>query len=201
MIRWTALALALCASGAHAESRDLLQSAAAQLSTATGAPVLLVLGGDAGSSGMAMTLRIPAWAEYPANAQDARAVISMLAAYQAPIDQLQPGRTTKTLQTVAGLAAQVAVSANHRYRDGYRNGYEPSMLDNVPRDDDDSGDIRARRTLALLGKMGSCTGALVAAMNRVQATAPSGNAQLLFNRVRGDLGRLIYPPDNSCIVN
>ncbi|MDQ0250604.1 hypothetical protein J2W22_002668 [Sphingomonas kyeonggiensis] len=137
--------------------------------------------------------------------QSARALAALLLSYYAMPD---PDRVTKgpsrvgTMAAAAGailLGTQVIDPIDKKYAgqdDRIRPALELGWF--LPaRESAEEGAVRASRMVALLNKVGGCSGPLADVLDHAEKLGNRA-ATSLARRVRKDLGRSIYPPDYSC---
>lgn len=137
--------------------------------------------------------------------QSARALAALLLSYYAMPD---PNRLTTSPSRVGSVAAAAgaillgtqvidpvdkkAYGNDERVRPTLQLGW---FL--PPREDADTGAIRASRMVAMLNKAGGCSGPLTDLLGDAEKLG-SREAIALARRVRKDLGTSVYPPDYSC---
>jgi hypothetical protein len=150
----------------------------------------------------------PAVAGLAQSPQEARALVSLVLAYQDHQFSARAGRKPGLVEYAVAWPLHLVAEARSNGSGGYGQLAQNSPAQTgteIQAEREKRGRKRAALALDLAGKAGSCAGPMVDLLQRMRGSAEGGGETASVNQPSGfarqvlrDLGRSVYPPDRSC---
>jgi hypothetical protein len=139
--------------------------------------------------------RVPAWlSDAGLTDREATAAAAAFGVYGNDYQTNYRSRNWGTGASIAGAVAETLVNNTGR---GRGNRLPDAGSNRAP--SRELIEWRRTRLLSVMKDMGTCSGALAAAVRKASALRVADDATLLLAKAQRDLGAAALPPDNSCL--